>query len=115
MKKTEGSLQIEIRKAGDNEYYFVFKLPYNGIFISIFFEDIVEAVAEAENIKRNSSKDNCYFRRTNPPEQSHFLFKIKNNSPIGQCSMYKNEPSMEAGIQYMKKHLLEAEIVDLTS
>ena len=115
MKKIKSGSQIEIRKAGGNEYYFVFRLPNDGIFISIFFEDTLEAVAAAENIKRNSTEDNCYLRKTTPPDQSHFLIKIKNNSPIGQSSMYKNESSMEAGIQYMKRHSVEAEIVDMTT
>ncbi len=115
MKKIEGCPQIEIRKAGGNEYYFVFKLPYNGIFISIFFEDIVEAVATAEKIKRTSTEDGCYLRKGTSPDQSWFTFKAQNNSSIGQSSIYTHSLSMEAGIQYMKEHLLEAEIVDLTT
>jgi uncharacterized protein YegP (UPF0339 family) len=114
MKKRKGRSQIEIRKADENEYYFVFRLPNDGIFISIFFEDIVEAVAAAENIKRNSTADSVYICKTDSPDQSYFIFKTKNNSPIGQSSIYKNGQSVEAGIQYMKEHLLSAEIVDLT-
>jgi len=114
MKKIKGRLQIEIRKADENEYYFVFRLPNDGIFISIFFEDIVEAVAAAENIKRNSTGDSVYICKTDSPDQSYFIFKTKNNAPIGQSSVYKYGQPVEAGIQYMKEHLLEAEIVDLT-
>lgn len=114
MKKIKGRSQIEIRKADENEYYFVFRLPNDGIFMSVFFEDIVEAVAAAENIKRNSTGDSVYVCKTDSPDQSYFIFKAKNNSPIGQSSIYKYGQSVEAGIQYMKEHLLEAEIVDLT-
>lgn len=32
---------IEIRKAGYDKYDFVFRLPNGGIFLNIFFEDIV--------------------------------------------------------------------------
>ena len=115
MKKIKDGSQIEIRKAGENEYYFVFRLPNDGIFISIFFEDIVEVVAAAENMKRNSTEDNYFFREASSPDQSHFIFKTKNNSPIGQSSIYKHGQAMEAGIQYIKKQLLETEIVDLTT
>ena len=114
MKKIKGRSQIEIRKADENEYYFVFRLPNDGIFISIFFEDIVEAVAAAENIKRKSTGDSVYICKTDSPDQSYFIFKTKNNSPIGQSSIYKYGQSVDVGIQYMKEHLLEAEIVDLT-
>ena len=114
MKKIKGGSQIEIRKADENEYYFVFRLPNDGIFISIFFEDIVEAFAAAENIKRNSTGDSVYTCKTDSPGQSYFIFKNKNNSPIGQSSIYKYGQSVDVGIQYMKEHLLEAEIVDMT-
>ena len=114
MDKIKGRSQIEIRKAGDNEYYFVFRLPIGGIFISNFFEDIMEAVATAESFRRNSEKDSNYLRKINPPDQYHFILKAKDNSSLGQSSMYKCEPLVEAGIQYMKEYLLEADILDLT-
>jgi len=106
---------IEIRKAGHDEYYFVFRLPNGGIFLSIFFEDIVEAVATAEDFQRNSTKDSNYLRKTNPPDQYHFIFKTQKSYPIGQSSMYKNRPAMETGIQYIKKHLPETAVVDMTT
>lgn len=106
---------VEIRKAGYDEYYFVFRLPNGGIFLSEFFKDIVEAVATAENFQRNSTRDNNYLRKSNPSDQYHFIFKTQKSCLIGQSSMYKNRPAMETGIQYIKKHLLETEIVDMTT
>lgn len=106
---------IEIRKAGYDEYYFVFRLPNGGIFLSIFFEDIVEAVATAENFQRNSTKNSNYLRKTNPPDQYYFIFKTQKSHPIGQSSIYKNRPAMDTGIQYIKKHLLETAVVDMTT
>ncbi|MGW8195340.1 MAG: DUF1508 domain-containing protein [Desulforhopalus sp.] len=114
IKRKERS-QIEIRKASENEYYFVFRLPNDSIFISIFFENIVEAVAAAENIKRNSMNDNCYLPKNDTKEQSYFIFHAANKSTIGQSSIYKCRLSLEAGIRYMKKYLVDAEIFDLTT
>ena len=115
MKTMQGRAQIEIRKAGDNEYYFLFRLPKDGIFISIFFEDIVEAVAAAENIKRSATEESCYLRKNDNTGLSYFIFNIRKIFPIGQSSIYKYGPSMDSGINFMKKYLAEAEIVDLTT
>lgn len=115
MQKIRGPLQIEVRKAGDNEYYFLFRLPNDGIFISKFFEDSLEAVSAAEKIKRNAMEENCYHGKNEISNHFYFIFNIKKNAPIGQSSIYKDGASMDAGIHYMKKYLLEAEIVDLTT
>jgi uncharacterized protein YegP (UPF0339 family) len=107
--------QIEIRSAGSDEFYFVFRLPSDGMFVSIFFENMSEVVAAVENIKRNSTEDAHYLRDTTSAEQTHFIFRAKNKNPIGQSTIYKHASVMDVGLQYMKKHLLSAEIVDLTT
>ena len=111
----KSDLQIEIRKAGDNEYYFLFRLPNGGIFISKFFEDNLEAVSTAEKTKRSAMEESCYQEKKETTNESYFIFNIKKNAPIGQSSIYKDKPSMEAGIHYMKNYLVEAEIIDLTT
>ena len=111
----KSGLQIEIRKAGENEYYFLFRLPNGGIFISKFFENILEAISAAEKTKRSATEESFYQGKKETTNQFYFIFNIKQNSPIGQSSIYKDKPSMEAGIHYMKNYLGEAEIVDLTT
>lgn len=112
---TKKAPQIEIRRAGSQEFYFVFRLPGDGMFISVFFESIAEVTAAIEDIQRQSTTDECYLIQTTPSEKSHFIFKPKKKYPIGQSTMYEHVSTMEAGLQYMKKHLLNAEAVDLTS
>jgi uncharacterized protein YegP (UPF0339 family) len=111
----KGLPQIEIRSAGSNEFYFVFRLPSDGMFASVFFESMSEVVAAIEAIKRNSTEDANYIRNTTSAEQTHFVFMEKNKNPIGQSIIYKHTSAMEIGLQYMKKHLLSAEPVDLTT
>ena len=111
----KGLPQIEIRSAGSNEFYFVFRLPSDGIFVSVFFESMSEVVAAIESIKRNSTEDANYLRNTTSAEQTHFVFREKNKNPIGQSIIYEHTSAMEIGLQYMKKHLLSAEPVDLTT
>ena len=106
---------IEIRKAGSGEFYFVFRLPCDGMFASIFFENMSEVVAAVENTKRNSTEDTHYLRNTTSEKQLHFIFRVKDKKPIGQSTRYKYTSAMDAGVQYMKQHLLSAEIADLTT
>ena len=56
----KGISQIKLRKAGSDEFYFVFRLPSDGMFVSIFFDCIAEAVAEIETSQRNSQEDSYY-------------------------------------------------------
>jgi hypothetical protein len=107
--------QIEIRSAGSGEFYFVFRLPCDGMFVSIFFEEMSEVVAAAESAKRNSTEDTHYLRNTTSAKQLHFIFRVKDKKPIGQSTRYKYTSAMDVGLQYMKKHLLSAEVVDLTT
>ena len=111
----KGLPQIEIRSAGSNEFYFVFRLPSDGMFVSVFFENMSEVVAAIETIKRNSTEDVHYLRDTTSTEQTHFIFRAKDKNPIGQSTIYKHTSAMDVGLQYMKKHLLSAETVDLTT
>ena len=113
--KAKGLPQIEIRSAGSSEFYFVVRLPSDGMFVSIFFENMSEVVAAVENIKRNSTEDAHYLRNTTSAEQTHFIFKAKNKNPIGQSTIYKHTSAMNVGLKHMKKYLLSAEIVDLTT
>ena len=111
----KGLPQIEIRSAESDQFYFVFRLPSDGLFVSIFFKDMPEITAAVENIKRNSTEDAHYLRNTTSAEQAHFIFRVKSKKPIGQSTRYKHISAMDVGLQYMKKHLLSAEIVDLTT
>ena len=112
---SKGIPQIEIRSAGSDEFYFVFRLPNDGMFVSIFFENMPEVMAAVENIKRNSTEDMHYLRNTTSAEQAYFIFRAKNKNPTGQSTRYEHISAMNVGLQYMKKHLLSTEIVDLTT
>ena len=114
MKNKSHKSKIEIRKADENEYYFVYKLPSGGIFMSDFFEDLEEALSAAEKIKKSAAEQNYYIYKNRLKNQFYFVFKINKNSPIGQSSIYKDTQSIDSVIHYMKNYLVEAEIIDLT-
>ena len=83
--------------------------------MSKFFEDVEEAISAAENIKRSATEESRYLFKKETSNQFYFIFNIKRNSSIGQSSIYKDEQSLDSGIQYMKEYLVKADIVDLTT
>ena len=55
MKQIKNKTQIVIRKADENEYCFVYKLPSGGIFMSNFFENLEETLSAIEKIKKRAA------------------------------------------------------------
>lgn len=106
---------IEIRKAGYDEYYYVFRLPSGGMFVSIFFDRMSEVVAAIEYSQRISADDSRYLCKTQPEGENYFVFLTKNNKPIGQSIIFEKALKMNDGLHYMQKHLRRAEIVDFTT
>ena len=106
---------IEIRRAGYDEYYYVFRLPNGGMFVSIFFDRMSEIVAAIEYSQRISTDDARYLCKTQSASENYFVFLTKNNKPIGQSIIFEQAFKMNNGLHYMKKHLQRAEVVDLTT
>ena len=106
--------RIEIRKAGNEEYYFVFRLPHGGMFVSIFFDSMSEVVAAVEYSQRISTDDKRYTCKAKSTDNEYFVFLTKSNKPIGQSIIFDHTDTMNVGLQYMQKHLQRAEVVDLT-
>ena len=104
---------IDIRRIESGEFYFVFRLPGNGAFVSIFFGCMSEVMAAIEESQRNSEEDAYYFCKSTPANDSYFVFGSK-SLPIGQSTIYKEASLMNVGLQYMQKNLQRAEVVDLT-
>ena len=106
---------IEIRKAGNEEYYFDFRLPSEGLFVSIFFDSLTEVVAAAEYSQRNATDDTRYLCKTKTSGEDYFVFLTKGNKPIGQSTMFEQKPAMNVSMQYMQKHLQKSHVLDLTT
>lgn len=115
MTGTHITQRLEIRKAGDDELYFVFKLPGHGMFVSRFFRDISHVYAAIAEMKNNLADDNSFVRKISTPAQVYFIFRAMDQNPIGQSTMYRLVSIMEISIEYLKKNLAAAEVVDLTA
>jgi len=106
--------KLEIRKAGDNELYFVLKLPGHGMFVSRFFEDVSEVYAAIAEMKDNLADNNNYVRKISPPAQVYFIFRVRDQEPLGQSTMYRLVSIMEISIEFMKRSFACSEVVDLS-
>jgi uncharacterized protein YegP (UPF0339 family) len=106
---------IEIRKAGDEEFYFVFRLPSDGMFVSVFFDSMSETMVAVESAKRNSTEEANYLCNTESADEAYFVFRDKNSKPIGLSTIFEQESTMTVGLKYMKKYLHRAEVTDLTT
>jgi hypothetical protein len=106
---------IEIRKAGDEEFYFVFRLPSDGMFVSVFFDSMSEIMVAVESGKRDSTEDANYLFNTESAGEAYFVFRDKNSKPIGLSTIFEHESTMTVGMKYMKKYLHKVEATDLTT
>ncbi len=106
---------IELRKAGDEEFYFVFRLPSDGMFVSVFFDSMSETMGAVESAKRNSTEEANYLCSTESADEAYFVFRDKNSKPIGLSTIFEQESTMTVGKKYMKEHLHRAEVADLTT
>ena len=106
---------IEIRKAGNEEFYFVFRLPSDGMFVSVFFDSMSEVMVAVEGAKRDSTEEANYLCNTESAGEAYFVFRDKNSKPIGLSTIFKQESTMTVGMKYMKEYLHRAEAADLTT
>jgi hypothetical protein len=106
---------IEIRKAGNEEFYFVFRLPSDGMFVSVFFDSMSELMVALESAKRDSTEKANYLCNTESTDEAYFVFRDKNSKPIGLSTIFEQESTMTVGMKYMKKYLHRAEAVYLTT
>ena len=105
---------IEIRKAGNDEFYFIFRLPSGGMFVSVFFDSMPEVMLAVERAKRDSTEEPNYLCDTKSTDEAYFAFRDKNSKQIGLSSIFEQESIMTVGLKYMKKYLHRAEVVDFT-
>jgi uncharacterized protein YegP (UPF0339 family) len=67
-----------------------------------------------ESVKKNAPLDERYERRTAKDGSPYFVLKAANGQIIGMSEMYSSQAACENGIESVKKHAPQAEIVDDT-
>ncbi len=104
-----------LEKTANGQFLFNLKAA-NGeaIFTSESYVAKSSAEAGIESVRKNSSIDARFERKTSKSGKPFFVLKAGNGEPIGTSEMYESLPSMENGIESVKKNGPIAEISDVT-
>ena len=105
---------FEMRTAGDEGYYFTFKISEEIILRSRLFQSKKEVQNDIETIKRHVENNGDFSR--NMSKTGHVYFSLRNGDlePVWQSMMYDFASAMEKDIALLKKHLSGAAVEDMT-
>lgn len=67
-----------------------------------------------DSVKKNSTEDSRYERKTSANGKFYFNLKATNGQVIGTSEMYESENSRDNGIESVKKNAPDADIKDET-
>lgn len=106
-----GKFEIKAGKTG--KFRFNLKAS-NGqvILTSEAYDARAAAVRGIESVRKNSSNDKRFERKTAKDGSAYFVLKAANGEPIGKSEMYKSTASMENGIASVGKNAPDAPVVD---
>jgi uncharacterized protein YegP (UPF0339 family) len=105
---------FEIRRAGDEGFYFIIKVSEEIILRSQFFQSKNEVQSGIETIKRHVENHGNCSRTMSKTGQVYFTFRNGDLEPVGQSMMYNFASAMEKDIALLKKHLSDAVVEDMT-
>ena len=105
----------ELRPAANKQFMFNLKAA-NGevILTSETYRSKESALTGIEAVKKNSSSDRQFERKTSVSSQPYFVLKAKNHEIIGKSEMYSSASAMEKGIDSVKKNGPLATLKDIT-
>jgi uncharacterized protein YegP (UPF0339 family) len=108
--------KFELKKAGNGQFQFHLKAS-NGqvILASEQYKERRGALRGIESVKKNSSADNRYERKTAKNGQHYFILRASNGRTIGQSEMYGSTGSVDKGVESVKKNAPDAKVDDQTA
>jgi hypothetical protein len=109
------SAHYELKSSADKQFMFNLKAA-NGevILTSENYKAKEGALGGIESVKKNSSHEEQFERKTSKSSQPFFVLKAKNNEVIGKSEMYSSAAAMEKGIESVKKNGPIATVNDIT-
>lgn len=69
---------------------------------------------DIESVRKNSTDDSRYERKTAKDGSAYFVLKAKNGETIGKSEMYSSTSGMENGIKSVAANAPTAKVVDRT-
>ena len=107
---------FELRQNAGGEFLFNLKAA-NGqvILTSQTYASKASAQNGIESVRKNSSTDDAFERKTSSGGQPYFALKATNGQVIGRSEMYSSAAAMENGIASVKTNAPGAQLVDTTA
>lgn len=101
--------KFELKTAKNGKFHFNLKAGNGQIILS---SEMYDTKAAAENgiasVKKNSTDDGRYERKTSAKGEPYFALKASNGQQIGKSEMYSSASSMENGINSVKTNASSA-------
>jgi uncharacterized protein YegP (UPF0339 family) len=110
------SAHYELKNAANGQFMFNLKAANGEIILtSELYKAKESALNGIESVKKNSSEDAQYERKTSTSSQPYFVLKAKNHETIGRSEIYSSEGAREKGIESVKKNGPIATLKDITT
>ena len=105
--------KFELRKTEKGEFRFNLHASNGQVILSSEgYTSKDGALNGISSIRKNAITDDCFERNTAKDGSPYFNLKATNGHVIGTSEMYSSSSSMENGINSVKNHAPEAELVD---
>lgn len=107
--------KFELKQAKDGQYHFNL-LAANGqvILQSEMYTNKTRALNAIESAKKNAPEAARYERWTSNSGRPYFTLKAGNHQIIAQSQLYDSETARDHGIESVKEHAPDAQVVDTT-
>ena len=108
-----GTFVIEAGKTG--KIRFNLKAGNHQVILSSeTYDTKASALNGIESVRKNSTDDSRYERKTAKDGSAYFVLKAKNGETIGKSEMYTSTSGMENGIKSVAANAPTAKVVDKT-
>ncbi|MFZ2494037.1 MAG: YegP family protein [Thermoanaerobaculia bacterium] len=109
-----GSFVIERSKSG--KFKFNLRAGNNRVILT---SELYESKAAAENgiesVRKNSSDDGRFERKSAKDGSRYFVLKAKNGETVGKSEMYTSASAMEKGVTSVRTSAGAAKVIDRTT
>jgi uncharacterized protein YegP (UPF0339 family) len=103
----------KIRRASNNDLYFILEGENNKELLSSEMYMRMESVMEGIKLTRgNSVMDERFIRKTENNGKRYFVLVAASNAPIGTGELYSSVETMEKGIELIKQIGPTAPVID---
>ena len=105
--------KFEIKKGTTGKFRFNLKASNGQIILSSeAYDTRAAAMKGIESVRKNSTNDKRFERKTAKNGEAFFVLKAANGEPIGKSETYKTIRSMENGIASVTKNAANSTVAD---